>query len=361
MDRRKFFTTAAGSAATLALTAQSGAKTKMAQKLSPEWGTTATSASGLGGVAIANGFKPTSEEDAQAALEAAWESGVRMYDTAPFYGFGLGERRFGHFLSTKPKENYTISTKVGRLLEPDSNPEGKLWKDVPKFSPKVDYSASATRRSIEDSLQRLGIESIDIAYIHDLSPDFFGDEWTDKFAEAEKGAMPELTKMREEGLIKGWGLGVNTLPPILKAIEVAEPNICLTACEYSLVHHENALQNLFPKAEARKIALVIGAPLNFGFLAGRDRYNYGDTIPDGMLEKRAAIMKVAANHKVDLRVAALQFCYAPKSVVSIIPGARDATQATENAAALDLNIPDDFWKELKEAKLIAEAAPTPLA
>ena len=247
MNRKKFFATAAGTAATLALTTHSGAKSEKAKKTGI--GLVDSTASGLGGVAIAGGFKETSEEDAQAALEAAWESGVRMFDTAPFYGFGLGERRFGRFLSTQPKSDYTISTKVGRLLEPDSNPKGGLWKGVPKFSPKVDYSASATRRSIEDSLQRLGIESIDIAYIHDLSPDFFGDEWTDKFAEAQKGAMPELTKMREEGLIKGWGFGVNTLPPILKAIEVAEPNICLTACQYSLVYHEDALENLLPKAK----------------------------------------------------------------------------------------------------------------
>lgn len=354
MKRRNFLTVTAAAATAIPLRSRAqtyaNKPTSMLQSKTP---------SGLGGVAIGNGFKPTSDEDAYAALEAAWENGVRMFDTAPFYGYGLSERRFGRFLSSKPKEQYMISTKVGRLLLPDPDPEGKLWKDVPHFSPRIDYSASATRRSIEDSLQRLGIESIDIAYIHDLSPDFFGDEWTEKFEVARKGAMPELAKMKEEGLIKGWGLGVNTLPPLLKTLEVAEPTIFLTACQYSLVYHEEALEKLLPKAAENNVSLVVGAPLNFGFLAGRNRYNYGGTIPEGMLEKRAAIMKVAEKHQVDLRTAALQFSFAPATVTAVIPGARNAEQATENAKSLETSIPADFWADLKKEKLISRNAETP--
>lgn len=316
-------------------------------------------ASGLGGVAIGNGFKPTSEEDAQAALQASWDGGVRMFDTAPFYGFGLSKQRFGRFLSGKPKEEYMISTKVGRLLEPDPNPQGGLWKDVPNFSPKVDYTASGARRSVEDSLQRLGIESIDIAYIHDLSPDFLGKEWEEKFEIARKGAMKELAKMKDEGLIKGWGLGVNTLPPLLRTLEVAEPTVFLTACQYSLVYHEEALEKLLPKAAEKGVSLVVGAPLNFGFLAGRNRYNYGDKIPNGLLEKRNAMKAIADHHHIDLRTAALQFSLAPKVVTSVIPGARNKTQAEENAKSFETAIPADFWKELKSKGLIAEAAETP--
>ncbi len=237
--------------------------------------------------------------------------------------------------------------------------KGGMWKDVPPFSPVIDYSASGARRSVEDSLQRLGVESIDIVFIHDLSPDFLKDKWTEHFETARKGAMVELAKMKEEGLIKAWGLGVNTLPPILKTMEVAEPDIFLAACQYSLVHHEESVEKLLPAVAEKNVSLLIGAPLNFGFLAGRDRYNYGGTIPDGMLEKRAAIKKVCDAHKVDLRVAALQFSNAPKAVTAVIPGARNAEQATENAKALETAIPADFWAELKSEKLISASAETP--
>ena len=320
-----------------------------------------TTLSGLGGVAIGNGFKPTTDEEAAAALKTAWEHGVRMFDTAPFYGFGLSERRFGRALSEYPREEFMLSTKVGRLLRPDPDADGDLWKDVPPFSPVVDYSASATRRSIEDSLQRLGLSSIDIAFIHDLSPDFLGDEWEEKFEIARKGAMPELTKMREEGLIKGWGFGVNTLPPLLRAMEVADPDIFLSACQYSLVYHEEALEKLLPKCEENQVSIVVGAPLNFGFLAGRDRYNYGGTIPDGMLEKRSRMNEIAREHDVDLRTAALQFSAAPAQVVAVIPGARDAKQAEENAKSFKAKIPSEFWEKLESEKLIASNAPVPTA
>ena len=356
MERRHFISTTAAVAAALPLRtfAQSPAKPSSAMF------TTLTS-SGLGGVAVGNAVKPTSDQDAHAALSSSWEGGVRMFDTAPFYGFGISERRFGQFLSDKPREEYHLSTKVGRLLRPDADAQSQagMWKDVPPFSPVVDYSASGARRSVEDSLQRLGVESIDIVFIHDLSPDFFGEKWTEHFETARKGAMVELAKMKEEGLIKAWGLGVNTLPPILKTLEVAEPDIFLAACQYSLVHHEESVEKLLPAVAEKNVSLLIGAPLNFGFLAGRDRYNYGGTIPDGMLEKRAAIKKVCDAHKVDLRVAALQFSNAPKAVTAVIPGARNAEQATENAKALEVSIPADFWAELKSQKLISASAEVP--
>lgn len=354
MNRRHFITTAASLAA--ASTApRLSAQTSQSEQTSRFFKT--PSVFGIGGVAIGDGFKVTSDEQSEAALEAAWAAGARTFDTAPFYGFGRSERRFGRVLAEKPRKDYMLSTKVGRLLEPDSDPKGGLWKEVPPFSPVVDYSASATRRSIEDSLQRLGIESIDIAYIHDLSPDFFGDEWTEHFAVAEKGAMKELAKMKEEGLIKAWGLGVNTLPPLMKTLEVADPDIFLSACQYSLVYHEEALEKLLPACDENGVSIMVGAPLNFGFLAGRDRYNYGDTIPDGMLEKRAAMQKIADEFDTDLRTAALQFSMAPEIVCSVIPGVRDAQQAKENAASFEAEIPAEFWERLKKDGLIAQNAP----
>lgn len=314
---------------------------------------------GLGGVAIGNGFQPTPNAQALDALESAWDSGVRYFDTAPFYGFGLSERRFGLALGRYPRDEFVISTKVGRLLKPDEKAEGGLWKDVPRLSPEINYGAEATRRSVEDSLQRLGLSRIDIVFIHDLSPDFFGDRWTEQFEIARKGAMVELTKMREEGLIKAWGLGVNTIDPILKTLEVADPDIFLSATQYSIVDHQDAVERLLPKCAERDVSLVIGAPLNAGFLAGRDRFNYGPKIPAGMEEKRDKIKAIAEKHGTDLRTAALQFSSAPPVVAAVIPGARNTIQVRENAASMKREIPDAFWEELQKSGLISKDAPLP--
>ncbi len=351
--RRQFLATTALAGAAVTLPGRSQESSPAGGRYRPEMSI------GLGGVAIGNGYKATPDRQAVATMNAAWEAGVRYYDTAPFYGFGLSERRFGLGLDQRPRDEYVISTKVGRLLEPKQDADGGLWKKVPGMTARVDYGAAATRRSVEDSVQRLGISSIDIVFIHDLSPDFFGDEWTDHFETARKGAMVELTKMRDEGLIKGWGLGVNTLEPILKTLEVADPDVFLSATQYSLVHHEEALEKLFPKCEEHGVSIVSGAPLNFGFLAGRNRYNYGSKIPEGMLEKRAAMLKIAEEHETDLRTAALQFCAAPSVVATVIPGARTPTQVRENAESMKAEIPAEFWDALKIEGLISENAPVP--
>ncbi len=317
--------------------------------------------SGLGGVAIGNGFKPTSDEDAHEALEAAWAEGVRYFDTSPWYGLGLSERRFGHFLKNQKREDYILSTKVGRLLKATSKPPKALWQNPSPFQHEYDYTAAGVRRSVEDSLQRLGVNSIDMVFIHDLSPDNgdLKERWTEQFEIAVKGAMPELTKMREEGIIKGWGLGVNTLEPILKSLEVADPDIFLSATQYSLMDHQDALDRLFPACAKKDVSLVIGAPLNAGFLAGVDRYNYSGKMPEGYKEKRDKMRTIAQNHGTDLRTLALHFSAAPSVVAAIIPGARTAQQASENAISMKAKVPAEVWKELKAEKLISEQAPTP--
>jgi D-threo-aldose 1-dehydrogenase len=315
---------------------------------------------GLGGVAIGNAFRPTTEKQAWEAMEGAWEAGVRYFDTSPWYGLGMSERRFGHFLNEKKREDYILSTKIGRILKATKQPPGTMWANPSPFSYEYDYSAAGVRRSIEDSLQRMGINSIDIVFIHDLSPDNgdLGAKWTEYFKIAEKEAMPELTRMREEGIIKAWGLGVNTVEPILKTLEVADPDIFLSATIYSLIDHENALNNLFPACEKHGVTIVSGAPLNSGFLAGIDRY-YSTNIPPAFKEKRDRLNKIAAAHQVDLRTAALQFAAAPKVVSAVIPGTRYADQAKANVAAMKVKIPAAFWQELKKEKLIAAHAPTP--
>ena len=316
---------------------------------------------GLGGVAIGNAFRPTTDEQAQEAMEGAWATGVRYFDTSPWYGLGLSERRFGYFLHNKKREDYVISTKVGRLLKPAKELPDTMWKQPSPFDYEYDYSASGVRRSIEDSLQRMGIDSIDIVFIHDLSPDNedMGDRWTDYFETARKGAMPELTRMREEGLIKGWGFGVNTIDPILRTLEVADPDIFLSATKYSLIEHEDALNRLHPACAQHNVPIIAGAPLNSGFLAGIDRYNYSTDIPDGFMEKRERLNKIAQRNGIDLRTAALQFCAAPEVISTVIPGTRYAQQAQENVDSMKVKIPVDFWNELKQEKLIAANAPIP--
>lgn len=316
---------------------------------------------GLGGVAIGNGAKPTTDKDAEEAMVAAWENGVRYFDTSPFYGFGLSERRFGSFLDDKKRSDYVISTKVGRIFHPSAKPRESLWKEPSHFDYKYDYSASGVRRSIEDSLQRLGIESIDIAFIHDLSPDNkdLGKDWVKYFETARKGAMKELTKMRSEGLIKGWGLGVNEIEPLMRTLDVADPDIFLSANQYSLLKHDDALSRLFPACEKKKVKLVIGTPLNAGCLAGVDRYNWNGGFPAEIRTKRDQLTEVCKTHGVDLRTAALQFSAAPSVVAAIIPGARNKAQSEANAQSMKVKIPAAFWKELKTKKLIAVNAPEP--
>lgn len=321
---------------------------------------------GLGGLAAGNGFNTISpDEEILSMLHAAWDSGIRYFDTSPFYGLSLSERRFGDLLRNKSRDDYVLSSKVGRLLTPSSEPLEKKWHwaDHSPFHYRYDYTASGTRRSIEDTLHRIGVSSLDIVYIHDLSPQNsdMGEDWVKYYDEAVKGAMPELSKMRDEGIIKAWGFGINTHEAVYKSLEDSDPDIFLLALQYSLLDHEVALQKTFPMIEKRDMSVVVGAPLNGGYLAGRDRFNYDSAIPEKMKRKYAAISNIAYKYGIDMKTAALQFAETPEVVSAIIPGARTAEQIHENVAAMKVKIPNDFWSELKGEGLIAQAAPVPNA
>lgn len=319
---------------------------------------------GLGGVALGNGWHENSNAQITDALNAAWASGVRYFDTSPYYGHGLSERRLGHFLFEKPRNTFQVSTKIGRLLYADPNYKpgsSGNWKGQLNFSYRYDYSAAGVRRSIEESLQRLGLSSIDMVLVHDLSPDTedMGSKWTEYFEEARKGAFPELTKMREEGIIKGWGLGVNTPEPIMKALDVADPDIMLVAIQYTIMDHKNALNTVFPKMAAKNVKAIIGGPLNAGFSANRDRWNYKGEMPAEMVEKRSKMNAIIKKYNVELRTAALQFSAAHPVVGAVIPGASTAEQARANVKSMAEKIPAGVWEELKAAKLIEANAPVP--
>jgi len=321
---------------------------------------------GLGGVPLGNEFAVVTDKDAYAIMEAAWSAGVRYYDVSPWYGLGLAERRYGRFLHNKNRSEYVISSKVGKLLKASKTAKNREYFP---FSPSpndviYDYTASGTRRSIEDSLQRLGIDSLEIAFVHDISADnkYLPTSWQEQFQIAEKGAFPELTRMREEGLIKGWGIGVNTPEPILRVLQVADPDVCLLASQYSLIDHKNALNQVFPAVRQRNASLVIGSSLNAGFISGSPRYNYGKEaykIPAEFLEKRKRLREVAGNHGVDLRTAALQFSASPDVAAALVVGASSEQQILADYTSMQTKIPAEFWAELKAQKLIEQNAPTP--
>ncbi|GGJ83936.1 aldo/keto reductase [Pseudomonas matsuisoli] len=312
-------------------------------------------------IALGDMRRTISNADAQALMKAAWDAGIRYFDTSPWYGLGLSERRVGYFLSPQERQSYVLSSKSGRLLKPEVGFSHDNWQGVNNFNYTYDYSASATRRSVEDSLQRMGVPSLDVVFIHDLSPDNkdLGEGWKERFEQAKKGAMPELVKMREEGLIKGWGMGVNTLEPSLGAIEASDPDIILQACQYSLIQHADAVERLFPVCRERDVSLVIGSPLNSGYLAGNDYFNYSKDIPKGMAEKRAQAQALAKKHGTDLRTVGLHFCNAPDVVSAIIPGGSTPEQIRQNVASMSATVPAAFWREAKQQGLIHEDAPVP--
>jgi D-threo-aldose 1-dehydrogenase len=321
---------------------------------------------GMGGVPLGNEFDKHTDKDAEATLEAAWDVGVRYFDVAPWYGFGLSERRFGHFLHNKNRDDYVLSSKVGKLFRASKT---NRHADVFPMSDSpndlvIDYTADGVRRSIEDSLQRMGVSHLDIAYVHDLSPDFayFPNGWEEQYEIARKGAFPALTKMREEGIIRAWGVGVNTPYAILKVIEDADPDVCLCARQYSLIDHANAVREVFPAVRAKNVSLVIGSSLNAGFISGSPRYNYGKDnykIPPEVIAKRDKLRTVAARYGVDLRTAALQFSAAAPVAVALVVGVRSAQQISEDYNSMHAKIPAEFWQDLKSSGLIEKDVTLP--
>ncbi|HEY2476767.1 MAG TPA: aldo/keto reductase [Candidatus Cybelea sp.] len=321
---------------------------------------------GLGGVPFGNEFSYLTDEVAYATIEAAWSAGVRYYDTSPWYGLGLAERRLGGFLHKQTRSEYILSSKVGKLLTASRVNNAKEYFPF-TTSPnnlRYDYTGDGIKRSIEDSLQRLGVDALDVVFVHDLSPDnpWLPEPWEQQFEIARKGAFPALSKMRDEGMIKSWGLGVNSPEPILKLMDVADANVCLLARQYSLIDHENALRHVFPKARERGMTFVVGSSLNAGFISGSARFNYGSNnykIPDEAIEKRDRLRAVAARHGVDLRTAALQFSSAPDVAGALVVGCANPQQVLADYTSLATKLPGAFWSDLRTEGLIASEAPVP--
>ncbi|SEM85590.1 D-threo-aldose 1-dehydrogenase [Chryseobacterium taichungense] len=316
---------------------------------------------GVGGVAIGTAFEPLTDGQSYEVLQKAWDLGIRYYDTSPWYGLTKSERRFGNFLHGMNRDEFILSTKVGRLFVevPENEVPPTMWQDPLNFDFEHNYTADAIKRSIEESLERTRLDRIDIVYVHDLSEDQVGDRYPYFLKQAREGAFKVLSELRDQGIIKAWGMGVNKIEPILDCIDSADPDICLSATQYSILEHEDAVDRLLPAVKKASVKLVSGAGYNSGFITGRPRYNYKDVIPKGMTEKRDKITEIAKRYDIDIVDAALHFVLAADEFVSIIPGASKPEQVEDNLDALKKNIPTDFWKELKSEGLIYEKAQVP--
>src|SRR5215813_2551328 len=323
---------------------------------------------GFGAAPLGNMFRNITEEEATATVEAAWQQGIRYFDTAPLYGAGLSEMRLGRALAKHKRGEYVLSSKVGRLIldEVESGPrhlgeKGNLFEFGRPNRMLYDYSADGALRSIEDSLKRLGIDRLDFVWIHDLSRDFHGDEWLARFETARTGAFRALTHLREQGVIKAWGLGVNTVEPCELTLDMdeARPDGFLLAGRYTLLDHERALQRLMPNAAEKKVDIVIGGPYSSGALVGGPHFEYQKAPPE-ILARVERITAVAEQHRVPIKAAALQFSLAHPASAAVIPGASRPERIAEDGAALTAAIPGDFWHELREQRLVAADAPLPI-
>jgi len=265
------------------------------------------------------------------------------------------------FFNIKTGQISFFSTKVGRLFTevPENEVPPTMWKAPLNYDFRHDYSEDAVKRSIEESLKRTSLGYIDIVYVHDLSEDQVGDRYPYFLEQAKEGAFKTLSKLRDEGIIKAWGMGVNKIEPILDCIEYADPDICLSATQYSILEHEDAVDRLLPAVKKANVKLVSGAGYNSGFIAGRDRYNYKDVIPKEMAEKRLKLIEIAKEFNVDIVHAALQFVLAADEFVSIIPGASTSSQVIDNVKGWKNNIPVEFWTRLIDEKIIYEKAQVP--
>lgn len=316
---------------------------------------------GLGGVAIGTAFNDISDNEAHDILSSAWDEGIRYFGTSPWYGLTKSEKRFGEYLRSKKREDFVFSTKVGRLFKevPKDQVPPTMWKNPFHYDFKHDYTADGIKRSIEDSLERTGLPYFDIIYVHDLSEDQVGDRYPYFLKQAQEGAFKVLSALRDEGVIKAWGMGVNKIEPILDCLDSADPDLCLSATQYSILEHEDAVDRLLPAVKKAGVKLVSGAGFNSGYLAGRKRYNYKDQIPKDIAEKYKKLQIIAEKHNVNLLDASIQFVLAAKEFVSIIPGAGKPEQAIANAKTLEVDIPSEFWNELKMESIIYDRAATP--
>ena len=320
---------------------------------------------GLGGAPLGNLFAPVAPADAQATIDAAWQGGCRSFDTAPHYGHGLSERRLGDALRAHPRDSFVLSTKVGRLLTANAAaaPDQHGYVGGLPFSQHWDYSAAGVRRSLEDSLQRLGLARIDVAHIHDCDAATHGAQAGAVLRQVLDVTLPTLQRMKAEGTIRAVGLGVNDVDVVQAVLREAGIDALMLAGRYSLLDHR-ALA-LLEACSARGVHVALGGVFNSGLLAtgtrsgaGLPMFDYGPA-PREWLERTARIEALCATHAVPLRAAALKFVLAHPAAEIVMLGARTAPEWHDAQAMLRVPIPPAFWQALRGAGLLPDAAPTP--
>jgi D-threo-aldose 1-dehydrogenase len=318
---------------------------------------------GFGTAPVGNIFREIDDQTSDAMFQNAWDAGIRYYDTAPMYGHGLSELRTGHSLRWKERNDYVLSSKVGRVLHPapkDSIDYGP-WVNAGRFQSEFDYSYDGTMRSFEDSLQRLGLERMDIVFIHDIDRYTRGDAQPAVFETAMNGCWKALETLRSEGTVKAIGVGVNEWEVCQAALERHDFDCFLLAGRYTLLE-QNALDSFLPLCEERGAAVVVGGGFNSGILATGAvpgaKYNYS-LAPEPIMERVRKIEAVCARHNVPLPAAALQFVVAHPAIPSFIAGTRTVAQLEKNLEWFSKPIPSDFWAELKHDGLLRSDAPVP--
>ncbi|GAP51572.1 aldo/keto reductase [Streptomyces azureus] len=320
-------------------------------------GTVPVSELALGCAALGNLFHPVTDEAAHATVEAAWDAGIRTFDSAPHYGLGLSERRLGAALRDRPRDTYTLSTKVGRLLVPD--PDGSAGDDlahgfaVPATHRRVwDFSADGVLRSLEASLERLGLDRIDIALLHD--PDDHADQ-------ALREAYPALERLRAEGVVGAIGVGMNQSALPARFVRETDIDVVLLAGRYTLLE-QDSLTELLPEAAARRRSVVIGGVFNSGLLTAPRpgaTYDYAPA-PQPVLDRALRLLAVCERHGVPLRAAALRFPFGHSAVNSVLTGARTPQEVRDTVEQLRRPIPDALWEELRAEGLLDADTPVPV-
>ncbi|MEO0382566.1 MAG: aldo/keto reductase [Pseudomonadota bacterium] len=322
-----------------------------------------TTVLGLGSAPLGNLFEALDHATALDTVNVALEVGVEYFDTAPQYGHGRAEHRFGHVLREQPRDSFVLSTKVGRLLVPAEPDEiaNVRWVDPLPFRIEHDYTRDAVLRSIEHSWQRLGMKRIDLAYIHDVDRMHHGEAYEGKLKEALDGAVPALAELRDAGIIGGYGIGVNEVEPCLAFAENADLDAMMLAGRYTLLE-QGGLDDLLPLADRKGFSIVVAGPFNSGILATGARegatYQY-QTADDAVLKQVHRIEVVCAAHSVPLGAASIQFPLGQSCVATVVTGAVRPAEIRQNAAWMAHSIPAELWSDLKSEGLIASSCAVP--
>ena len=294
---------------------------------------------GLGTAPLGNLFSTVSDADADATVNAAWDAGIRFFDTAPLYGHGLAERRLGRALSGRPRDEYVIATKVGRLLRPSTGAlPPTIFTDVPDLEPVFAYSRDDTLRSIDESLERLGLDRVDVVHVHD--PD-------DHEADAMTGAFPALIELRDQGVIGAVGAGMNQCEMLDRFVRRVDLDCVLLAGRYTLLDHTGA-DALLPRCAERNVGVVIGGVFNSGLLADPDANLTYDYVPasEGLRARARELREIARAGGVTLGAAALQFAMAHPAVTSVVVGARTAKEVHDDVDDAGAVIPPSLGAQL---------------